>query len=154
MFVSSGRGLLPPPSPMKLSTSCHLWLYNCSSHCNKTIWHFFITRFIEILQYYEFFSVTFLGDTDKTIDCISFIQTCQRHFGNLCAAFKSLAWVLYAYCQSQAARQGLAVLMVIVQVGLKWYNSTAYQSHNYESFVFKFCKGDNVTRINNPAKFD
>ena len=53
---------------------------------------------------------------------------------------------------SQAARQGLAVLMAMVQVVLKWQNSTAYQSHNYESFVFKFGKGDNFTRINNPAK--
>ena len=26
-------------------------------------------------------------------------------------------------------------------------------SHNYESFVFKFGKGDNVTQISNPAKF-
>ena len=36
---------------------------------------------------------------------------------------------------------------------IKWYNSTAHQSNNYESFVFKFDKGDYVTRINNHVKF-
>ena len=41
----------------------------------------------------------------------------------------------------------------MVQVVLKWQNSTAFQSHIYESFVFKSGKGDWVTRINNPAKF-
>ena len=35
----------------------------------------------------------------------------------------------------------------------KVVHSTASQSHNYESFVFKFGKGDNVTQISNPAKF-
>ena len=41
----------------------------------------------------------------------------------------------------------------MVNVVLKWSNSTAYSSHNYESFVFKFGEGDIVSRINNPAKF-
>ena len=50
--------------------------------------------------------------------------------------------------------QSSAVLMAMVQVVLKWWNSTAYQSHNYESFVIKFGEGDQITRINNPAKFD
>ena len=54
---------------------------------------------------------------------------------------------------SQAAPQGLAVLMAMVQVVLKCYHSTAYQSHNYGSFVLKFINDNNVTRINNPAKF-
>ena len=35
----------------------------------------------------------------------------------------------------------------------KMGNLTSYQSHNYESFVFKIGVGDTVSRYNNPAKF-
>jgi len=54
---------------------------------------------------------------------------------------------------SQAARQGLAVLMATAVVVLKHETSTTYQSHIYESIELKFGLGDNVTRFSNPAKF-
>ena len=38
----------------------------------------------------------------------------------------------------QPGRLGLAMLVVIVHVVPKFVNLTSYQSHNYESFDFKF----------------
>ena len=43
--------------------------------------------------------------------------------------------------------------MATVNVVQQWWTSTTHQSHNYGSFEFKFGEGDNVPRINNPAKF-
>ena len=40
---------------------------------------------------------------------------------------------------------GLAMLMAMVHVVLKWKTSTTYQGHNYESFDLKFGKGDYQT---------
>jgi len=54
---------------------------------------------------------------------------------------------------TQAARQGLAVLMASAVVVLKHKSSTTYQSHIYESIDLKFVYGDHVTRFSNPAKF-
>jgi len=53
---------------------------------------------------------------------------------------------------SQAARQGLAVLMASVVVELKHETSTLRQRHNFISIDFKFSVGDNVREVTNPDK--
>ena len=60
-----------------------------------------------------------------------------------------IVWTLW----SQAARQGLAKFMAMVNVVPQWQTLTTHQSHIYESFDLDFGKGDNVPRINNPVKF-
>jgi len=55
--------------------------------------------------------------------------------------------------RSQAAWQGLVMLMATAVVVLKHETSTTYQSHIYESIDMKFGWGDHVTRFSNPAKF-
>jgi len=57
------------------------------------------------------------------------------------------------FSTSQAAWQGLAVLMASTVVVLKHETSTTYQSHIYESIDLKFGQVDNFTRFSNPAKF-
>jgi len=54
---------------------------------------------------------------------------------------------------SQAARQGLAVLMAAAVVVQKHENSITHQSHIYESINLKFGYADYVRRFSNPAKF-
>jgi len=56
-------------------------------------------------------------------------------------------------CSSQAARQGLAVLMASAIVVLKHETSTTYQSHIYKSIDLKLGYSDYVTSFSNPAKF-
>jgi len=53
---------------------------------------------------------------------------------------------------SQAARQGLAVLMASALVVLKHATSTLRQRHNFISIDFKFGVGDNVREVTNPDK--
>jgi len=55
--------------------------------------------------------------------------------------------------QSQAARQGLAVLMASASVVLKHETSTLRQSHNFISIDLKFGLSDYVRKITSPAKF-
>jgi len=54
---------------------------------------------------------------------------------------------------SQAARQGLAVLMASAVVVLRHKTSTLRRIHNFISIDFKFAVGDNVREVTNPAKF-
>jgi len=54
--------------------------------------------------------------------------------------------------RSQAARQGLAVLMASAVVVLKHETSTLRQRHNFISIVFKFGVGDYVWEVTNPDK--
>jgi len=53
---------------------------------------------------------------------------------------------------SQAARQGLAVLMASAVVVLKHDTSTLRQRHNFISIDFKFGVGDYVRKVTNPDK--
>jgi len=55
--------------------------------------------------------------------------------------------------ESQAARQGLAVLMASALVVLKHETSTLRQRHNFISIHFKFGVGDYVREVTSPAKF-
>jgi len=55
--------------------------------------------------------------------------------------------------QSQAPRQGLAVLMTSAVVVLKHETSTVRQRHNFISIDFKFGVGDYVREVTSPAKF-
>jgi len=59
-------------------------------------------------------------------------------------------WLLLAV--SQAARQGLAVLMASALVVLEHETSTRRQRHNVISIDFKFGVGDNVREVTNPDK--
>jgi len=62
----------------------------------------------------------------------------------------------YSQCAvdiSQAARQGVAVLMASAVVVLKHETSTLRQSHNFISIDLTFGVGDNVREITSPAKF-
>jgi len=52
--------------------------------------------------------------------------------------------------ESQAARQGLAVLMASAVVVLKHETSTVRQRHNLISLYFKFGVGDYVREVTNP----
>jgi len=54
---------------------------------------------------------------------------------------------------SQAARQGLAVLMASAVVVLKYVTSTLRKSHNFLSIDCKFGVGDYVREVTSPAKF-
>jgi len=54
--------------------------------------------------------------------------------------------------QSQAARQGLALLMASAVVELKHETSTIRQRHNFISNDFKFGVGDYVREVTNPEK--
>jgi len=54
---------------------------------------------------------------------------------------------------SQAARQGLAVLMASASVVLKYETSTLRQSHNLISIDLKFGVSDNTREFTSPAKF-
>jgi len=54
---------------------------------------------------------------------------------------------------SQAARQGLAVLMASASVVLKHEISTLCQMHNFISIDLKFGESDNVKEVINTAKF-
>jgi len=54
--------------------------------------------------------------------------------------------------QSQAARQGLAMLMASAVVVLKHEISTLRQMHNFISIDFKFAVGDYVREVTNPEK--
>jgi len=54
---------------------------------------------------------------------------------------------------SQAARQGLAVLMASASLVLKHETSTLRQSHNFISIDLKFGVSDNVRKVNSPTKF-
>jgi hypothetical protein len=47
---------------------------------------------------------------------------------------------------------GLAMLMALIRVVLKWKTSATYQSHIYESIDLSFGKVDYVTRSTNPGK--
>jgi len=53
-------------------------------------------------------------------------------------------------CSSQAARQGLAVLMASAVVVLKHETSTFRRSHNFKSIDFKFGVGDYVREVTSP----
>jgi len=53
---------------------------------------------------------------------------------------------------SQAARQGLALLMASAVVVLKHETSTLRQRHNFLSIDFKFGVGDYVMEVTNPDK--
>jgi len=53
---------------------------------------------------------------------------------------------------SQAARQGLALLMASALVVLKHQNSTLRQRHNFTSIDFKFGVGDYVREVTIPDK--
>jgi len=53
---------------------------------------------------------------------------------------------------SQAARQGLAVLMASAVVVLKHETSTLRQRHNFISIDFKLGVGDYVKEVTNPDK--
>jgi len=53
---------------------------------------------------------------------------------------------------SQAARQGLAVLMAAAVVVLKHETSTLRQRHNFISIDLKFGVGDYVREVTSPAK--
>jgi len=53
---------------------------------------------------------------------------------------------------SQAARQGLAVLMASAVVVLKHETLTLRQRRNFISIDFKFGVGDNVREVTNPDK--
>jgi len=55
---------------------------------------------------------------------------------------------------SQAARQGLAVLMASAIVVLKHETSTLRQRHKFISIDFKFGVGDYVREVTNPDKVD
>jgi len=57
------------------------------------------------------------------------------------------------WCTSQAARQGLAVLMAYASVVLKHETSTLRQSHNFISIDLKFGMSNNVGKVTSPAKF-
>jgi len=59
--------------------------------------------------------------------------------------------VVFCY-QSQAARQGLAVLMASALVVLKNEPSTLRQSHNFIQIHFKFGVSDYVREVTSPAK--
>ena len=54
---------------------------------------------------------------------------------------------------SQAARQGVAVLMVTVQVVLKGVYSTSRQTNSFYLNDFKFGMNDYVPGFTNPATF-
>jgi len=54
---------------------------------------------------------------------------------------------------SQAARQGLAVLMASASVVLKHKTSTLRQRHNFISIDLKFSVSDYVREVTSPAKF-
>jgi len=54
--------------------------------------------------------------------------------------------------QSQAARQGLAVLMASAVVVLKHETSTLRQRHNFIPIDLKFGMGDYVREVTNPHK--
>jgi len=54
------------------------------------------------------------------------------------------------YLDGANHRQGFAVLMVLVNVVLKWLTSVTHQSHNCEYFDFIFCKSNYAPQINNP----
>jgi len=54
---------------------------------------------------------------------------------------------------SQAARQGLAVLMASASVVLKHETSTLRQRHNFISIDLKFRVSDYVREVTRPAKF-
>jgi len=57
------------------------------------------------------------------------------------------------YFLSQAARQGLAVLMASASVVLKHETSTLRQRHNCISINLKFGVSDNVREVTSSAKF-
>jgi len=59
----------------------------------------------------------------------------------------------YSYYESQAARQGLAVLMASASVVLKHETSTLRQIHNFISIDCKFGVSDYVREVTSPAKF-
>jgi len=54
--------------------------------------------------------------------------------------------------QSQAARQGLALLMASAIVVLKYETSTLRRSHNLISIDFKFGMDDYVREVTSPVK--
>ena len=56
-------------------------------------------------------------------------------------------------CLSMSARQGVDILMALVQVELTWQFSTPCQSSNYQLIDFKFFVGEYVPGYPNPAKF-
>jgi len=60
--------------------------------------------------------------------------------------------LIYIYI-SQAARQGLAVLMASASVVLTHETSTLRQRHNFISIALKFGVRDYVREITSPAKF-
>jgi len=61
-------------------------------------------------------------------------------------------YILSLVIESQAARQGLAVLLVSAVVVLKHDTSILCQSHNFISIDFKFGVGDYVREVTSPAK--
>jgi len=65
---------------------------------------------------------------------------------------KRISGRLINYSESQAARQGLAVLMASTVVVLKHEISTFRQSHNFISIDFKFGVGDYVTEVTSSDK--
>jgi len=54
---------------------------------------------------------------------------------------------------SQAARQGLAVLMASAVIVLKRETSTLHQRHNFTAIDFKFGVGDYVREVTSHANF-
>jgi len=65
----------------------------------------------------------------------------------------TLERVQQRYKGSQAARQGLAMLMASAVVVLKHETSTLRQSHNFISIDLKFGVGDYVREVTSLAKF-
>jgi len=55
---------------------------------------------------------------------------------------------------SQAARQGLALLLPSAVVVLKHETLTLRQSHNFISIHLTFSAGDYVREVTSPVKFD
>jgi len=82
-------------------------------------------------------------------------SSCRRTFA-LCfclfAEFLYFVYDIYNKYKSQAARQGLAVLMASAVVVLKHVTSTLRQSHNFISIDFKFNVGDYVRKVTSPDK--
>jgi len=61
-------------------------------------------------------------------------------------------WLLHTTQPSQAAWQGLAVLMASAVVKLKHETSTLRQRHNFISIDLTFGVSDYVREVTNPAK--